>query len=121
MTNNGIAAALDRLTNNSVALWLVTALVGITIHVIVWQFSEPSALFSDFYKANYAVAETLYEDGLNATWPLTEKGGFSNLPVLGWLYVPFIFAGEEWAGWAWSALGIAVLFGLGAVGASGPA
>jgi alpha-1,2-mannosyltransferase len=111
MTNNGIAAALDRLTNNSVALWLVTALVGITIHMVVWQFSEPSALFSDFYKANYAVAETLYEDGLNATWPLTEKGGFSNLPVLGWLYVPFILVGEEWAGWAWSALGIAVLFG----------
>jgi hypothetical protein len=67
MTNNGIAATLDRLTNNPAALWLVTVFLGITIHMIVWQFSEPSALFSDFYKANYAVAETLYEDGLNAT------------------------------------------------------
>ena len=71
MTDNGIAATLDRLTNNPAALWLVTVLVGITIHVIVWQFSEPSALFSDFYKANYAVAETLYDDGLSAHWPLT--------------------------------------------------
>jgi alpha-1,2-mannosyltransferase len=111
MTNNGIAATLDRLTNNPAALWLVTVFLGITIHMIVWQFSEPSALFSDFYKANYAVAETLYEDGLNATWPLTEKGGFSNLPVLGWLFVPFVLVGEEWAGWVWSALGVAVLFG----------
>jgi alpha-1,2-mannosyltransferase len=110
MTNNGIAAALHRLANNPAALWLVTVLAGIAIHLIVWQFSEPSALFSDFYKANYAVAETLYEDGLSATWPLTEKGGFSNLPVLGWLYVPFILVGEEWAGWVWCALGIAVLF-----------
>jgi alpha-1,2-mannosyltransferase len=110
MTNNGIATALDRLTNNPVTLWLVTVFLGITIHLIVWQFSEPSALFSDFYKANYAIAETLYDDGLNAHWPLTEKGGFSNLPVLGWLFVPFILVGEDWAGWVWSALGLAVLF-----------
>ena len=111
MTNNGIAAALDRLTDNRMALWLVTVLGGIAIHLIVWQFSEPSDLFSDFYKANYPAAETLWQDGLSATWPLTEKGGFSNLPVVGWLYVPFIWVGEEWAGWVWCVIGMAALFG----------
>jgi hypothetical protein len=111
MTNNGTTAALDRLANNRMALWLVTVLVGIAIPLIVWQFSEPSDLFSDFYKANYPAAETLWEDGLTATWPLTEKGGFSNLPVVGWLYVPFIWVGEEWAGWVWCVIGMVALFG----------
>src|SRR5207245_7668010 len=52
MMSNGIAAALDRLAGNRAALWLVALLAGLAIHLIVWQFSEPSALFSDFYKAN---------------------------------------------------------------------
>jgi hypothetical protein len=111
MTNNGIAAALDRLTDNRAALWLGAVLGGIAIHVIVWQLSEPSALFSDFYKANWPAAETLWQDGLSATWPLTEKGGFSNLPIVGWLYVPFMLVDEEWAGWVWCVIGIAALFG----------
>jgi hypothetical protein len=115
MMSNGIAAGLERLTDNRAALWLVAVLGGLAIHLIVWQFSEPSALFSDFYKANYPAAETLWEDGLAATWPLTEKGGFSNLPVVGWLYVPFMWVDEEWAGWVWSMIGIAALVGAYAV------
>jgi alpha-1,2-mannosyltransferase len=111
MMGNGIAAALDRLTDNRAALWLLAVLGGLAIHLIVWQFSEPSALFSDFYKANWPAAETLWEDGLSATWPLTEKGGFSNLPVVGWLYVPFMWVDEEWAGWVWCVLGMAGLVG----------
>src|SRR5262249_3693880 len=46
MMSHGIAAALDWLTDNRVALWLVAVLAGLAIHLIVWQFSEPSALFS---------------------------------------------------------------------------
>jgi len=111
MRSNGIAAALDRLIDNRAALWLAAGLGGLAIHLIVWQFSEPSALFSDFYKANWPAAETLWEDGLSATWPLTEKGGFSNLPVVGWLYVPFMWVDEEWAGWVWCVLGMAGLVG----------
>jgi alpha-1,2-mannosyltransferase len=109
MMSNGIAAAFERLTANRAALWLVAVLGGLAVHLIVWQFSEPSALFSDFYKANFPAAETLWEDGLSATWPLTEKGGFSNLPVVGWLYVPFMWVDEEWAGWVWCILGMAAL------------
>src|SRR5262249_31739171 len=50
-----------------------------------------------------------------ATWPLTEKGGFSNLPVLGWLYVPFMWVDEEWAGWVWCVLGMLALLGAYAI------
>jgi len=106
---SGLVGAAQRLADNRAALWLVTVLGGLAIHVIVWQLSEPSALFSDFYKANWPAAETLWEDGLSATWPLTEKGGFSNLPVVGWLYVPFMLVDEEWAGWVWSVIGIVAL------------
>ncbi len=111
MTSIGIAAVRERLMNNRSVLWLVAVFLGLAIHVLLWQFSEPSYLFSDFYKANWAAAETLWDDGLSATWPLTEKGGFSNLPIIGWLCVPFIWVGEEWAGWVWTALGLAALFG----------
>lgn len=108
---SGLGGSAQRLADNRAALWLVTVLGGLAVHLIVWQFSEPSALFSDFYKANLPAAETLWDDGLAATWPLTEKGGFSNLPVVGWLYVPFMWVDEEWAGWVWSVLGIAALLG----------
>lgn len=111
MTIASIAAVHKRLTNSRAAMWLAAALGGIAIHALLWQVSEPSALFSDFYKANWMAAETLWNDGLNATWPLTEKGGFSNLPVVGWLYVPLIACGEEAAGWIWTALGVAALLG----------
>ncbi len=106
---SGLVGAAQRLADNRAALWLVTVLGGLAIHVIVWQLSEPSALFSDFYKANWPAAETLWEDGLSATWPLTEKGGFSNLPIVGWLYVPFMLVDEEWAGWVWCVIGMAAL------------
>jgi hypothetical protein len=103
---SGQAGSAQRLGVNRAALWLAATLAGLTIHLTVWQFSEPSALFSDFYKANWPAAETLWDDGLAATWPLTEKGGFSNLPVVGWLYVPFMWVDEEWAGWVWCVLGM---------------
>jgi hypothetical protein len=108
---SGQAGSAQRLIANRAVLWLAATLAGLTIHLIVWQFSEPSALFSDFYKANWPAAETLWDDGLAATWPLTEKGGFSNLPVVGWLYVPFMWVDEEWAGWVWCVLGMAALLG----------
>jgi len=111
MTNNGIAAALDRLTDNRTALWFLAVLGGIAIHLIVWQFSEPSDLFSDFYKANYPAAETLWQDGLSATWPLHREGRLFQSAVVGWLYVPFIWVGEEWAGWVWCVIGMVALFG----------
>jgi hypothetical protein len=111
MTSIVTTAVRERLMNNRSVLWLAAMVAGVAIHLLLWQFSEPSYLFSDFYKANWAAAETLWDDGLNARWPLTEKGGFSNLPIIGWLYVPFIWVGEDWAGWVWTALGFAALFG----------
>jgi len=103
--------AAERLTSNRVVMWLAAALGGIVIHSLLWQVSEPPNLFCDFYKANWAAAETLWEYGLNAYWPLTEKGGFSNLPVVAWLYVPLIALGEIGGAWIWWALGVAALIG----------
>jgi hypothetical protein len=109
MVSTGTAA--ERLTSNRVVMWLAAALGGIVIHSLLWQVSEPPNLFCDFYKANWAAAETLWEYGLKAYWPLTEKGGFSNLPVVAWLYVPLIALGEIGGAWTWWALGVAALIG----------
>jgi Glycosyltransferase family 87 len=90
-------------------MWLAAGAGGLAIHLLLWQVSEPPDLFSDFYKANWQAAEHLWDEGLRATWPLTEKGGFSNLPALAWLFVPLVPVGEELAGWAFTALGFAAL------------
>jgi alpha-1,2-mannosyltransferase len=106
-----MAAVRDLLTGNRVIMWLVAALGGAAIHLVLWQFSEPPNIFNDFYKANLAAAETLWEYGLSATWPLTEPGGFSNLPVLAWICVPLFPLGEEPAAWTFLALGLAATAG----------
>src|SRR5262245_28293465 len=109
MMSTGITAARGRLTGKRAVMWLAVVLCGAAIHTLLWQVSEPPNLFCDFYKANWSAAETLWEYGLSATWPLTEKGGFSNLPVVGWLYVPLVPLGDVGAAWTWWALGVAAL------------
>jgi hypothetical protein len=66
----------------------VCFLTAVLLHLAVWQISEPSTLFSDFYKAYYPAAEVLWNSG--AAWPLTETGagGFVNIPILDSTAVP---------------------------------
>src|SRR4249919_1815220 len=104
------AAYLGRkLTGNDTLVWIACVVGGAAIHLGLWQVSEPPDLFSDFFKAYYPAAEQLWEDGLSATWPLTEAkaGGFVNMPILAWLFVPLIPLGEDEAGWAFLAIGAA--------------
>ena len=90
--------------------WIVAGLAGLAVHALLWLISEPPTLFSDFYKAYYPVAESLWFEGARDTWPLAETGAgsFVNLPIVGWLFVPLVAFGETGAGWAFLALGIAV-------------
>jgi len=102
------AASLARkFASNRIAVWLACVLAGSAIHLYLWQVSEPPDLFSDFYKAYYPAAEYLLEKGLSATWPLTEAaaGGFVNIPIIAWLFVPFVMLGEDESGWAFLAFG----------------
>lgn len=82
-------------------------LIGATVHLALWQISEPHTLFSDFYKAYYPAGEVLWENGIHTSFPFTEAGagGFVNLPIVGLVFVPLVPLGEELAGWAFLALG----------------
>ncbi|MFM9846908.1 MAG: glycosyltransferase 87 family protein [Hyphomicrobiaceae bacterium] len=82
-------------------------LTAVLLHLAVWQISEPPTLFSDFYKAYYPAAEMLWNSGVS--WPLTETGagGFVNIPILAWLFVPLVLLGETEAGWAFLGIGVA--------------
>ncbi len=84
----------------------ICVLLAVLLHLAVWQVSEPSTLFSDFYKAYYPAAEMLWTSG--AAWPLTETGagGFVNIPILAWMFVPLVLLGESEAGWAFLAIGV---------------
>ncbi len=89
-------------------LWC--ALIGGALHVGLWQVSEPPTLFSDFYKAYFPAGEVLWETGWQASFPFTEvgAGGFVNVPIIGWLFVPLVPLGEDAAGWVFLAIGAAV-------------
>lgn len=90
--------------------WLVLGL-ALLVHLGYWWIAEPPTLFSDFYKAYFPAGEYLWEDGLTAPWPFTESGagGFVNLPILAWLFIPFVPMGEDAAGWVFLALGAAAV------------
>ena len=85
----------------------ICVVIAVLLHMAVWQISEPPTLFSDFYKAYYPAAEMLWTSG--AAWPLTETGagGFVNIPILAWMFVPLVLLGESEAGWAFLAIGVA--------------
>ena len=88
---------------------LACLLAGALMHLALWQISEPPTLFSDLYKAYFPAAEVLWDDGLSASFPFTEigAGGFVNVPVLAWLFVPLVPIGEDGAGWVFLAVGAA--------------
>ena len=98
----------ERLCKRPDLCWLIAILGGGALHLLLWPLSEPPILFSDFYKAYWTAGEHLWEGGLEAGYPFTEYGNWSNLPVLAIpfsLLVPF---GETAAGWIYLAVGGAV-------------
>jgi hypothetical protein len=86
----------------------LAALLGVAIQAILWAISEPADLFSDFYKAYFPAAETLWQNGPGPTWETEESSavGFVNLPILAWLFVPLSLLGEPAAGWVFLGLGV---------------
>ena len=93
--------------------WIAVCVAGALAQWVLWSVSEPGQLFSDFYKAYYPIAEYLWVDGPSSPWPLEEVGAGSsvNLPIVGWLFAPFVVFGEAGAGWAFFALGVAATAG----------
>ena len=100
-----IAAARAWLTERPAWLWLFAILGGGAIHLALWPLSEPPTLFSDFMKAYWVAAEHLWRGGLNAGYPFTIRGNWSNFPVVAWVFVPLVPLGREAAGWAYLLIG----------------
>jgi alpha-1,2-mannosyltransferase len=102
-----------RLAAGPATVWMLAGLAGVAIHALLWLISEPATLFSDFYKAYYPVAESLWFEGTHDTWPLGETGAgsFVNIPVVAWLFVPLVAFGETGAGWAFLVPGIVATVG----------
>ncbi len=89
-------------------VWLAAILIGGAVHLILWQFSEPPVLFSDFRKAYWVAAEHLWNGGLSAHYPFTVRGNWSNLPILAWPFALLVPLGQDGAAWAYLAIGLAV-------------
>jgi hypothetical protein len=86
--------------------------LGLALHFLFWRYSEPSFLFSDFYKAYFPAAQRIWQYGPREAFAHLEPGvgGFVNLPILVWLFVPLPAFGLAASGWVFLALGlIAVL------------
>ena len=78
------------------------------IHFIWWQLSEPPLLFGDFYKAYFPAAQRVWQMGPREAFVHLEPGvgGFVNLPILVWLFVPLLAFGLAGAGWVFLVLGL---------------
>lgn len=99
------------LSDRASYLWPGYGLAAVLIHLFFWRVSEPRVLFSDFYKAYYRAAVQLWELGNTATWPLGETGvgGFVNVPVFGYLFVPLLYFGQEHSGWVFLVISVVML------------
>jgi hypothetical protein len=84
-------------------------LLGLTLHLILWRYSEPPYLFGDFYKAYYPAAQRVWELGPRDAFQHLEVGvgGFVNMPILVWLFIPSLAFGYAGAGWAFLVIGLA--------------
>jgi alpha-1,2-mannosyltransferase len=82
--------------------------LGVVVSVALWAISEPTILFSDFYKAYFDVADGLWRNGPSPTWLVNESPviGFVNLPIFAWLFVPLVPLGSTGAGWTFFVMGI---------------
>ena len=109
----GIPALTRRLAGARAGTWVGLALAGAVIHAALWLISEPTELFSDFYKAYYPVADLLLNDGPLPTWHQEETSavGFVNIPILGYLFVPLAWLDERVAAWPFLGLGAAASVG----------
>ena len=91
--------------------WVWAGLSGGAILLLVWQISAPppEILFSDFFQAYYSTGERLWQAGPVVTWPLyqTCTEGFVNIPIFGWLFVPFAWLSKPAAAWTFFGLGVA--------------
>ncbi|MEA2989790.1 MAG: alpha,2-mannosyltransferase [Alphaproteobacteria bacterium] len=102
------ATVAQRLIGNRAAV-VACALAGMTIHLLLWQISEPADIFSDFFKAYYPAGEVIWRYGAAQPWSNDETGAvtFVNLPIFAWLFVPLSFLDKDAASWMFLALGIA--------------
>jgi hypothetical protein len=103
-------AGARRLSGSRAFVCAAIALAGLAIHLLLWQFSEPTEIFSDFFKAYYPAGRSVWYDGPRAPWTLDEGAAltFINLPILAWVFVPLVSMEGATAARAFLALGIVV-------------
>jgi len=104
----GLAPGAGQLTAKRIIVWLTLAGAGTGVHLVLWQFSEPAILFSDFFKAYYPAGQAVLNNGPNPPWAPVQGAAltFVNLPILAWLFAPFGQMSEVAASWTFLALGI---------------
>lgn len=103
--NSSSGGVLHYFQEHQRSAWLAAVACGGLIHLLFWPFSEPPWLFSDFFKAYWAAGEHLWKGGLEAGYPFTIRGNWSNLPVLAWPFALLVPLGKEAAGWVYLAIG----------------
>ena len=100
---------LPDLRANPYLAWSAAIVCGGILHLLLWPLSEPPVLFSDFMKAYWVAGEHLWQGGLEAGYPFTIQGNWTNLPVLAWPFAVLVPLGQEAAGWVYLGIGVLVV------------
>jgi len=90
-------------------------MIGLAIHLDWWRYSEPPFLFSDFYKAYFPAAQAVWQFGPREAFSHLEVGvgGFVNMPVLVWPFVPLLAFGQAGSAWVFLVIGLPAVIAAG--------
>ena len=87
--------------------WVVHAgIAAVLIAFMAWA-SEPERILSDFKKAYYASGSLVIDDP-DALYP-DGRLAFTNIPIVGWLFVPIAYLPVNAAAVVWTAFGVAAV------------
>lgn len=91
-------------------LWIAALAVGAVVFIVLFKFSMPGFRFADFEKAYRPAALfilTDYDEFLDMLGP--RGHGFVNLPILAYLWAPFVPFSQKVASHLWFVLGVAAM------------
>ncbi|WP_193335459.1 glycosyltransferase family 87 protein [Devosia beringensis] len=91
--------------------WAVAWAISVCMALAIFMFIQPGKLFDDFAPVYWEAGRAVMSgpDQLLPLLRLGVDGGFVNLPIVAYIFVPFALLSSELAGWLFMAIGVAAI------------
>lgn len=105
-----MTVALRRPASRALAV-VVFAAWAAGMGAFLWFVSEPGKRFPDFHDAYYFAGQQIRDDAAGLYSNTDPTAGFTNIPIVAWLFAPFTALPEGSASWVMLGIGIAAVAG----------